>query len=64
MKIGIMFVIILALLGKQIHDYLSLPIAGINLAGNCKYLIIEGKKYQPCPFTPIKYVKERVDGWE
>lgn len=43
-------------------DYLSLPIAGINQAGVCKYLIVEGEK-RPCDRLPSRYVKEYVAGW-
>jgi len=64
MKFFIALLIIIALSGKIIFDYLSLTIAGINQAGICKYLIIDGEKVMPCAQMPQKYIKESVEGWE
>jgi len=69
MKVIVFLFFIFVLLGssavvvKVSYDYLSLPIAGINQAGICKYLIIDGKK-QECKEIPAKYVKESIQGWE
>jgi len=63
MKFFIAFLIIIALSGKMIYDYLSLTIAGINQAGICKYLIIDSEK-QECKSLPDKYVKESIQGWK
>ena len=64
MKLFIAFLIIVALAGKVFLGYLSQPIAGINQAGICKYLIIDGEKVQPCGRLPHKYTKESIAGWE
>lgn len=57
----ISFIILVVAIAGALLDYFSLPIAGINQAGKCVYIIEKGVK-RDCDRMPPKYIKERVAG--